>query len=79
MLSKRKPDEVLVGLNIRSRAVFDVYRIDLTTGACVLDTTNPGDVTSWYTDYEFNIRAAYAADPVEGGNSLRSELRLPWS
>jgi hypothetical protein len=60
-----------VGLNLRSRAVFDVYRINLATGACALDTENPGDVVSWHTDRDFNVRAALAADAAEGGRSLR--------
>jgi hypothetical protein len=60
-----------VGLNLRSRAVFDIYRIHLATGACALDTENPGDVVSWHTDKEFQVRAALAADPEEGGRSLR--------
>ena len=47
MMSKKKPDEILLGLNIRDRSVFDVYRIDLSSGACVLDTANSGDVLSW--------------------------------
>lgn len=60
-----------MGLNLRSRAVFDVHRIHLATGACVLDTENPGDVVSWHTDKDFVVRAALAADPKEGGRSLR--------
>ena len=60
-----------VGLNLRSRAVFDVHRINLATGACVLDTENPGDVITWHTDRDFVVRAALAADPQDGGKSLR--------
>jgi len=71
ILSKKRPDELLVGLNVRDRAVFDVYRAQLSTGACVLDTQNPGDVLSWYTDLDFEVRGAYAADAAEGGRSLR--------
>ncbi len=33
---------MLVGLNLRERRVFDMYRVDLTTGAIVLDTEEPG-------------------------------------
>ena len=38
------PDEWLVSLNARDRSSFDVYRLNLKTGALVLDTENPGDV-----------------------------------
>ncbi|TFJ83469.1 hypothetical protein NSK_005238 [Nannochloropsis salina CCMP1776] len=67
----RHPDELLVGLNLRSRAVFDVYRVSLATGSCVLDTENPGDVLAWYTDKDFEVRGAFAADAAEGGRRLR--------
>ena len=39
------PDTILVVLNLRNRALFDVYRLDLNSGALVLDTVNPA--TSW--------------------------------
>lgn len=60
--SAKRPGEVLAGLNIRDRRVFDMYRIDLATGAVKLDTKNPGDVLSWTTDENFVIRAATAFD-----------------
>jgi hypothetical protein len=75
MLEETKPDELLVGLNIRDRSCFDMYRIHLSTGACQLDTVNPGDVLGWYTDSNFVIRAAYASDPVDGGRMLRSVMQ----
>ena len=47
LIDKDHPNEMLVGLNLRDRRVFDMYRVDLTTGAVVLDTQNPGDVVGW--------------------------------
>src|SRR5947209_616647 len=64
------PNEALVGLNIKNRRLHDVYRIDLTTGAAVLDTKNPGDVVGWDTDAKFRVRAAQAPTP-EGGMEVR--------
>jgi dipeptidyl aminopeptidase/acylaminoacyl peptidase len=60
LLSPRRPGELLVGLNLRDRKVFDMYRVDLATGAVALEARNPGDVLTWNTDSEFRIRAATA-------------------
>lgn len=63
LVSRRHPDELLVGMNLRDPRAIDMYRIDLNTGAVVEDTTNPGDVLSWTVDPNFEIRAATAFDP----------------
>ena len=42
--SPRRPAEILVQMNLQDRARMDVYRVDLRTGAVVLDTRNPGTV-----------------------------------
>jgi dipeptidyl aminopeptidase/acylaminoacyl peptidase len=68
----RHPNEILAGLNLRDRRVFDMYRIDLDTGAVKLDTPNPGDVLSWTTDANFVIRAATAF----GGEESRTVVRV---
>jgi len=71
MSDRHHPNELLVGLNLRDRRVFDMYRIDLTTGAVVLDTENPGDVLAWTTDADFVIRGAVATNPMDGSTILR--------
>jgi len=74
------PNVVLVALNMRNRHAFDMYRIDLGTGAVTLEATNPGDVLTWMTDNDFVIRAATAFD----GKSCASIVRVrdaadkPW-
>jgi dipeptidyl aminopeptidase/acylaminoacyl peptidase len=74
------PDEVLVALNIRDRTLFDMYRVNLDTGAIRLDTINPGDVRWWLTDHAFQIRACVSID----GQDSHQELRVregrdkPW-
>jgi dipeptidyl aminopeptidase/acylaminoacyl peptidase len=64
------PDTILVSLNARNRSLFDVYRLDLNTGALVLDTENPGDVIGWTADPQLQIRAAQATTP-DGGVVIR--------
>ncbi|MDX1501337.1 MAG: S9 family peptidase [Thermoanaerobaculia bacterium] len=74
-------DEILVGLNLRDRRVFDMYRVDLDTGAVVLDTQNPGDVQGWLTeDGSFEIRAAVAPSQEDGSVTLRvrDDAGSPW-
>ncbi len=70
-LDEDHPNEMLVGLNLRDRRVFDMYRVDLATGAIVLDTRNPGDVVGWITDDAFRIRGAMASNPADGSTILR--------
>jgi dipeptidyl aminopeptidase/acylaminoacyl peptidase len=80
MLDKKYPDQMLVGLNLRDRRVFDMYRIDLTSGAIVLDTENPGDVLGWETDAEFQIRGCMAQNPKDASNitRVRDGRDAPW-
>ena len=74
------PRFVLVALNLRDREAFDMYRVDLETGAVTLEATNPGDVLTWTTDNDFVIRAATAFD----GKTEASVIRVrdgadkPW-
>jgi dipeptidyl aminopeptidase/acylaminoacyl peptidase len=71
LLNRSHPKQMLVGLNLRDRKTFDMVRVDLDTGALVLDTQNPGDVLTWSTDADFQIRAAKAFNPADGSNVLR--------
>ncbi|HWC65268.1 MAG TPA: S9 family peptidase, partial [Thermoanaerobaculia bacterium] len=78
--SPRRPGEILVGLNLRKRDAFDMYRVDLETGALRLDTENPGDVLSWTKDADFVIRGATAFDPktLETIVRVRDSATAPW-
>jgi dipeptidyl aminopeptidase/acylaminoacyl peptidase len=80
LVSQQQPGVVLVGLNLRDRRVFDMYRIDLETGAVTLAAKNPGDVLTWTTDWEFVIRAATAFDPATGNTVIRvrDAADQPW-
>ncbi len=73
------PDQFLVGLNLNDPQVFDVYRVNLQTGAVEFDTQNPGNIINWLSDPQFQIRVAVAATP-DGGSDLlyRSTVDQPW-
>jgi len=80
LTSPTHPNEILVGLNLRVPRVADMYRINLTTGAVVLDTENPGDVLSFTTDADFVIRAAtaYNLETAETTLRVRDTQDQPW-
>src|SRR5258707_7171068 len=44
LLAPARPDELLVGMNLRDPKVFDVYRVNLNTDAIVMHAQNPSDV-----------------------------------
>ena len=71
---------LLVALNLRDRDVFDMYRVDLETGAITLEATNPGDVLTWKTDNDFVLRAATAFDGKTGRTIIRvrDAADKPW-
>ncbi|HXH41828.1 MAG TPA: S9 family peptidase [Thermoanaerobaculia bacterium] len=64
------PNEILVEMNARDRHMFDVYRLNLQTGAIELDTKNPGDVSAWQADSKLHVLGAQIATP-EGGTEIR--------
>jgi hypothetical protein len=45
-------------LNRRDATVFDLYSLDAQTLKLTLHTVNPGDVTNWLFDYNFNVRVS---------------------
>jgi dipeptidyl aminopeptidase/acylaminoacyl peptidase len=62
--SKRKPGEVLVGVNADNPQLHDVYRLDLATGALAKEIDNPG-YAGWIADEDLVVRGAIA--PREDG------------
>jgi len=75
----RFPNEALVTLNARNPKLLDVHRVNLGTGASVLDTENPGDVVAWLADNAFAVRAAVAQVP-DGSCVIRvrDDAAAPW-
>jgi dipeptidyl aminopeptidase/acylaminoacyl peptidase len=80
LLDRNHPNEMLVGLNLRDRKLFDMYRVDLTTGQSTLDTENPGDVADWSADAHFVIRAATVQSQKDGSTTVRvrDDAASPW-
>jgi dipeptidyl aminopeptidase/acylaminoacyl peptidase len=79
LLEPSHPDEVLVSMNLRDRKVFDVYRVNLETGATTLQAENPGDVIGWTADSNLVVRAATAFnDNLETVVRVRDNAKAPW-
>lgn len=62
-LDSKFPDQAIIGLNKRIKSAFDAHRLTLSSGDLKLDTENPGNMTGWTTDANFEVRAATAALP----------------
>ncbi len=69
-LDEKHPDTLLVGMNKRNKAAFDMHRVTISTGEEKIDTENPGLVVGWTTDKDFVIRAATAVNSETGGYDL---------
>ncbi|NJL02235.1 MAG: S9 family peptidase [Spirulinaceae cyanobacterium SM2_1_0] len=78
-LEPERPQEMLVALNRRDPQCFDVYRLNLVSGALAPDTENPGSIVSWVADAQLQIRAAIATT-ADGGSALlyRSDPSQDW-
>jgi dipeptidyl aminopeptidase/acylaminoacyl peptidase len=60
--SKRRPAEVLVGINADNPQLHDVYRLDLGSGSLVKEIENPG-YAGWLADEDLVVRCALAPLP----------------
>src|SRR5579863_331477 len=60
--SKRRPDEVLVGINADNPQLHDVYRLHLASGELVKEIENPG-YAGWLADEDLVVRCAIAPLP----------------
>ncbi|MET8507028.1 S9 family peptidase [Streptomyces sp. NPDC004787] len=74
----RRPDRLLVGLNLRDPAVHDAYRLDPATGALELAARDAG-FSRWVADGELRVRGALRPHP-DGAVSLlvRDTESDPW-
>lgn len=74
---KDHPDEILVGLNKRNKALFDMHRITLSSGAEKLDTENPGMALGYAVDARFEVRGCTTAR-ADGGYDLKVRDGTAW-
>jgi dipeptidyl aminopeptidase/acylaminoacyl peptidase len=67
--SKRRPDEVLVGINRDNPQLHDVYRLHLASGELVKEIVNPG-YAGWLADEDLQVRCTLAPLPDGSFNVL---------
>jgi dipeptidyl aminopeptidase/acylaminoacyl peptidase len=75
--SHRFPDEILVKLNERDPRFFDVYRLNITTGARRLLQENP-KFSGFVTDNDYRIRFAYQVMPDGTGKLFQPDGQGGW-
>ena len=72
------PTDLIVGLNKRNKEIFDAYRLNVETGDLKLIAENPGNIASWTTDHDGNIRIATTTDGVNTSLLYRKTENEPW-
>ena len=72
------PTDMIVGLNKRNKEVFDAYRLNVETGDLKLVAENPGNISSWTTDHDGNVRVATTTDGVNTTLLYRKTEKDAW-
>ncbi len=54
--------DIVLAHNHRDPKVFDVYRVNVNTGAIQLVEKNPGQITGWVTDHTGQVRVALESE-----------------
>ncbi|RVT51758.1 S9 family peptidase [Rubrivivax albus] len=72
------PQHVLVQHNQRDKRAFDVYRVNVKTGAQTLVAQNPGNIIGWQTDHTGAVRMGVASDGVNNTLLYRATEAEPF-
>jgi len=77
-LEEQSDTDILVSMNRRNARMFDVYRLNVETGASTMIAENPGTIDHWLTDHDGRLRVAVATDGVESTLMYRDEESEPF-
>src|SRR5690606_37986441 len=77
-LSRDIPDEVLLSVNNRNPALFDIHRVNLRTGERSVVEENTQGFAGYVTDERFNVRLAQRFTPEGGVEILRKGTGGEW-
>ncbi len=72
------PTDLIIGMNKRNKEVFDAYRLNVETGELTLVAENPGNIATWVTDHDGNIRVAITTDGVNTSLLYRKNDQEKW-
>jgi len=73
LLDEVSEKEILITSNKRLKKVYDVYKVNVTTGEQKMFLENPGNQTSWVTDHTGVIRVATETDGVNNTFFYRAD------
>ncbi len=76
-VSKRRPGEILIGMNIRDRRYRDIYRLDLATGQRIEVFRNEANYIDVVADPDFNIRLAVRGNTDGSSTYVRLDSAPP--
>jgi dipeptidyl aminopeptidase/acylaminoacyl peptidase len=76
--NRKQPDVITIIMNKRNPANFDVYKLNIKTGALDLYIANPGNITEWYPDNDGKIRLAKATDGIDETILYRASEQTPF-
>jgi dipeptidyl aminopeptidase/acylaminoacyl peptidase len=63
--NKQEPDVATIRMNKRDPANFDIYKLNIKTGALKPYLVNPGNITEWFPDDDGKIRLVKSSDGVD--------------
>lgn len=72
------PQHVLISHNQRNPQVFDIYKVNVHTGAASVVAENPGNIDSWKTDHNGKVRAAVSTDGLHTSLLYRDKESDPF-
>lgn len=75
---REHPTRMLVQMNKDDKRFFDVYELDLITGALTFREKNPGCAVGFMADHDLNIRAALCNLPDGGSKMLLKQADGSW-
>ncbi|MBS1531779.1 MAG: S9 family peptidase [Bacteroidetes bacterium] len=76
--NKQEPDIVTLSMNKRDPANFDIYRLNIRTGALKMYLPNPGNITEWFPDDDGKIRLVKSSDGVDETILFRPDDKSPF-
>lgn len=72
------PEHIVFSMNHRNKQIFDLYRLNLNSGAISLIEENPGGIASWLTSTDGNVHIARFTNHVDSGILYRKSADTPW-
>ncbi|MBN2432408.1 MAG: S9 family peptidase [Acidobacteria bacterium] len=68
--SPRIPNKILIGLNVESPDIYDVYELDFVQGKLKLHIKNPGGIVHWVVDDRLQVLGGTVIEANGGGTLI---------